>query len=119
MILLQFGVVQNFAWIPVETLVKQHQKEYYDALNFNQTNANSSLFIEFMLNLLNTEIDNITNRQKVTVKVTAKVTVKVTVNQQKIISAIKDNPYITQSELAENIGITLKSIISSCFSDSA
>ncbi|MCR5455661.1 MAG: Fic family protein, partial [Bacteroidales bacterium] len=26
-----------FAWIPVETLVKQHQKEYYDALNFTQT----------------------------------------------------------------------------------
>lgn len=91
-----------FAWIPVETLVKQHQKEYYDSLNFTQTNANSTQFIEFMLNLLNIEIDNIINRQKVTVKVT--------VNQKKIIASIKGNPYLTQSELAEIIGITLKSI---------
>ncbi|MBQ3658274.1 MAG: Fic family protein [Bacteroidales bacterium] len=95
-----------FAWIPVETLVKQHQKEYYDALNFTLTNANSTQFIEFMLDLLNTEIDNIINRQKVTTKVT----IKVTINQQKIIDVIKDNPYIKQSELAEIIGITLKSI---------
>lgn len=59
-----------------------------------------------MLNLLNTEIHNIINRQKVT----AKVTIKVTVNQQIIIASIKKNPYITQSELAENISITAKSI---------
>jgi len=91
-----------FAWIPVETLVKQHQKEYYEALNFTQTNANSTQFIEFMLNLLNTEIDGIISRQKVTIKVT--------INQQKIIEAIKKNPYIKQAELAESIGITPKSI---------
>ena len=95
-----------FAWIPVETLVKQHQKEYYYALNFTQTNANSTQFIEFMLNLLNSEIDTIINRQKVTTRVT----IKVTINQQKIIDAIKDNPYIKQAELAEIIGITPKSI---------
>ncbi|MCR5453402.1 MAG: winged helix-turn-helix domain-containing protein, partial [Bacteroidales bacterium] len=29
---------------------------------------------------------------------------------KKIIASIKENPYITQSELAENIGITAKSI---------
>lgn len=45
-----------------------------------------------------------------TTKVTARVTIKVTINQQKIIDAIKGNPYIKQSELAEIIGITPKSI---------
>ena len=46
-----------------------------------------------------------------TEKVTVKVSQKVTVNQQKIIDKIKENPYITQEELAEIIGITRKSII--------
>ena len=40
-----------------------------------------------------------------------KVTVKVTVNQQKIINAIKSNPFVTQEELADIVGITRKNII--------
>ena len=36
---------------------------------------------------------------------------KVTVNQQKIIDEIKKNPYITQGELADIVGITRKSIV--------
>ena len=46
-----------------------------------------------------------------TEKVTVKVSQKVTVKKQKIIDKIKENPYITQEELAEIIGITRKSII--------
>lgn len=37
---------------------------------------------------------------------------KVTVKQQKIINTIKENPYITQEELVNIVGITRKSIIS-------
>lgn len=44
-------------------------------------------------------------------KVTQKVSVKVTVNQQKFIDAIKANPYVTQEELADIVGIARKNII--------
>ena len=44
-------------------------------------------------------------------KVTVKVTQKVTVNQQKILEAIKVNPFVTQEELSQIIGISRKSII--------
>ena len=44
-------------------------------------------------------------------KVTVKVSVKVTVNQQKIIEVIKENPFVTQEELAQIIGLSRKSII--------
>ncbi len=37
---------------------------------------------------------------------------KVTVNQQKILNLIKENPFITQEELSEIVGIARKSIIS-------
>ena len=97
-----------FAWIPVETLIKENQKEYYNALGVSDKSANSTKFIEFMLSIILTTIEEIIATEK---KVTVKVTPKVTVNQKKIIKAIKENPNITQEKLAEIIGISRKSII--------
>lgn len=37
------------AWIPVETLVKERQEEYYDALGKADKEADSTVFVEFML----------------------------------------------------------------------
>ena len=92
-----------FAWLPVETLVKENQKEYYSVLGVSDSIANSTKFIEFMLTLILNTIEEI-------IKTEEKVTKKVTINQQKIIDAIKTNPYVTQEELADIIGITKKSI---------
>ena len=41
-----------FAWIPVETIVKEHQQEYYDVIAKCDTAGNSTAFIEFMLRCL-------------------------------------------------------------------
>ena len=97
-----------FAWIPVETLIKENQSEYYNALNSSDKEADSSSFIEFILSLLLKTIEEIIETEK---KVTAKVSVKVTVNQQKILDVIKENPFVTQEELAQIIGLSRKSII--------
>ena len=96
-----------FAWLPVETLIKENQKEYYRVLGASDSAANSTNFIEFMLSLIMNTIEEIIETEK---KVTKKVTIKITINQQKIIDAIKSNPYVTQEELAAIIGITKKSI---------
>ena len=96
-----------FAWLPVETLIKENQKEYYSVLGVSDSAANSTKFIEFMLTLIFNTIEEII---KVEEKVTKKVIIKVTINQQKIIDTIKTNPYVTQEELADIIGITKKSI---------
>lgn len=40
------------AWIPVETLVKERQEEYYDALGKADKEADSTVFVEFMLTAL-------------------------------------------------------------------
>lgn len=97
-----------FAWLPVETLIKENQKEYYNVLGTSDSEANSTKFIEFMLSLILNTIEEIIETEK---KVTQKVSVKVTVNQQKIIDAIKENPYVTQEELAVIVGIARKNII--------
>ena len=97
-----------FAWLPVETLIKENQKEYYNVLGASDSDANSTKFIEFMLALILNTIEEIISTEK---KVTQKVTVKVTVNQQKILNLLKQNPFKTQEELSKIIGIARKSII--------
>lgn len=97
-----------FAWIPVESLIKENQIEYYDTLKSCDHNADSSNFIEFMLSLLLKAIEEIIENEK---KVTVKVSVKVTVNQQKILNAIKENPFVTQEELVQIVGIAKKNIV--------
>lgn len=96
-----------FAWLPVETLIKENQKEYYNVLGVSDSVANSTKFIEFMLSTILNTIEEIIQTEK---KVTVKVTVKVTLNQKKILEVVKNNPQITQEELANVIGLTRKSI---------
>lgn len=97
-----------FAWLPVETLVKENQADYYKALSTSDSNADSTLFTEFMLSMILSAVEEIIRTEK---KVSVKVTAKVTANQKKIIEAIAENPYITQNKLAEIVGISRKSII--------
>lgn len=97
-----------FAWLPVETLIKENQEEYYKALNSSDNAADSTEFTEFMLSVFLKTIEEIISSEQ---KVTIKVTTKVTINQQKIIEAVKKNPLVTQEELVNIVGITRKSII--------
>ncbi len=97
-----------FAWLPVETLVKENQKEYYSVLGASDSEASSTKFVEFMLSVILSTIEELIETEK---KVTRKVIVKVTANQKKIINAVKENPFITQEELADIVGIARKNII--------
>lgn len=98
-----------FAWLPVESLIKEKQAEYYSALNVSDTSADSTFFIEFLLGLILSTIEDILESH---VKVTVNVTQKVTVNQQRILELIKENPHITQKELTQAVGIARKNIVS-------
>lgn len=97
-----------FAWIPVESLIRENQADYYKVLNSSDNVADLTLFIEFMLSLLLKTIEEIIETER---KVTVKVTRKVTVNQKEILDTIKNNPFVTQEELSQIIGLSRKSII--------
>lgn len=38
-----------FLWMPIETIIYERQKEYYQALNAANTSGESTIFVEFML----------------------------------------------------------------------
>ena len=91
-----------FAWLPIETLIKENQVEYYNALNSSDSDANSTNFIVFMLQTILRTIKEIIETEK---KITLKITVKITANQKKILEVIKQNPFVTQEELSSIVGI--------------
>jgi len=41
-----------FAWLPVESIIHDHQQEYYDASNASNDAGESTAFIEFMLSVI-------------------------------------------------------------------
>ena len=48
-----------FAWIPIESIIKDSQEEYYNAITLSTSQAKSNIFIVFMLNVINKAIKNI------------------------------------------------------------
>ncbi|MDR1540267.1 MAG: Fic family protein [Clostridiales bacterium] len=48
-ILLLYHWKEIFAWLPVESIIQEHQEEYYSALGHSNDAMDSTAFIEFML----------------------------------------------------------------------
>ena len=85
-----------FAWIPVETIVKEHQHDYYAAIAKSDSEANSTAFITFMLQCLMQALQEIEeSNQKSSQK-----------SNQKILAAMRKNPLITIRELQDETGLS-------------
>lgn len=48
-----------FAWIPIESIIKDNQEEYYNAIAQSTNQAKSNIFIMFMLDVINKAIKDI------------------------------------------------------------
>lgn len=48
-----------FAWIPIESIIKDNQEEYYIAISLSTSQGKSNIFILFMLKAINKAIKNI------------------------------------------------------------
>lgn len=81
-----------FAWIPVESIVKEHQQEYYNAISQSDHIASSTPFIIFMLRCLKQALEEMReSNQK---------------SNQKIISSMQENPMVTIRELQAITGLS-------------
>jgi len=50
-----------FEFLPFETLISQTQEEYYKALSLSDKNGKSTIFIEYMLDVINKSLENLLN----------------------------------------------------------
>lgn len=88
-----------FAWIPVETIVKSNQQEYYQAIAKSYTSGDSSPFIHFMLNCLLTVIKEYEVTNKVTNNCLSK-------TERKVLNLINEDAHITRKKLCEMTGLS-------------
>lgn len=48
-----------FAWIPIESIIKDNQEDYYNAITLSTSQGKSNIFIEFILDVINKAIKDI------------------------------------------------------------
>lgn len=52
-----------FEYLPIETIVKQRQQQYYEALSQSDKSGNSTIFIEFMLGIILESLEELLSQQ--------------------------------------------------------
>ncbi|WP_407603052.1 Fic family protein [Acinetobacter pittii] len=93
-----------FANIPVESLIYQNQKAYYEALQASTDRTDSAPFIEFILQMILDAILSSTDTAQDSGHVTAQAYVQVSDQVQRLISAMKLEDY-TLAELMQLVGL--------------
>jgi len=92
-----------FSVIPIESIIRDKQQEYYKVLEECGASGESTLFIEFALQSILEAIDKVGNR------VGNKVG-NLTDNQKRIVEQIQSNNKISASKLAGVVGISKRKI---------
>lgn len=94
LLLMQWNPI--FAWIPVETIVKEHQQEYYAAIASSDNSGRSTDFIVFMLHCL---LDALTEMKESNRKSNQK-------SDRKIFGIIQSMPKVSIRELQDMTGLS-------------
>lgn len=84
-----------FAWLPIESMVKEHQQEYYDAIALSDSAGDSSTFILFMLRCIRDTINEIETPIKTPIKTPKEI----------ILELVATNTKVTVEQMAEALGM--------------
>lgn len=102
-------ILQNwkevFAWLPVETLIHENQEEYYKVLQAADNKGESTIFVEFMLQMICDALRQIHQNQNEK-NVVTNVVINVVTNEEKILLLLKQDNRLTSKQLALSLGIT-------------
>ena len=95
-----------FTYLPIESMIKKNQEEYYTAIQNCNNAGNSTEFIEFMLKMINNTIDEMNNSKEMK----DKSMLLLTKNEQKVLECIKKNVIIGAKEIIEQTKISDRTV---------
>mgnify|MGYP000968170742 FL=1 len=90
-----------FYWLPIEELIRTRQKEYYDALGKSDKEADSSAFVELMLEIIADTLKQITVVGNAESTPQSDMTVQVV----KLLEALSDET-LSASEIMKRLGLS-------------
>ena len=91
---------KKFEFIPIEEEIYLNQKEYYSSITECHNNGNANVFIRFFLKIINSSIDKIIKNNSFAMNDI----------QNRIIELITNNNRITQNEIANIIGVNVRTV---------
>ena len=86
-----------FAWLPIEELIREKQREYYDALEASDKEADCTKFVELMMNIIYEELNELDKTDQDTDQVT---------DQVKALIKCIGNDVISTKQLMERLGLS-------------
>ena len=78
-----------FEFLPIETLIKERQEQYYKSLGKSDTTGESTVFIEFMLEIIFESLEELLNIQNVSLT---------NINRINLFKSTAKNGYFTRKE---------------------
>ena len=90
-----------FTYLPIESMIRKNQEEYYKAIQNCNNAGESTEFIEFMLKIIDDTIDELMNSKEMK----DKAQLLLSDNEMKIIECIKRNVLIGAKEIIEETNI--------------
>lgn len=90
-----------FEYMPIENIIKRHQQEYYKTINECHKLGNSTIFIEFMLKIIDETIEELLKRSKNTENNEEE---SLNTTEKEALDYIYKNELVSTKELAEYLG---------------
>ncbi len=104
---------QLFAWLPVETIVKDNQETYYAVLGESDRKADCTGFVAFMLDIVSAALDDALGVQEnvgINDGINVGITNMAVRNQDRLLDRVRENPAMTVAQMAEVLGLSKRQV---------
>lgn len=96
-----------FLSLPLESVIKEHQQQYYQALEDADQQADSTPFIHFMLSVI---AQTLAQNAPANAPVNTPVNIEAMKTPEAILHLLQNNSHLTRQQLAEQIGKDVRTI---------
>lgn len=90
-----------FLWIPIETIIHERQNDYYKALNASNTDGESTIFVQFMLELIRDLLKELSHNGAMNKEKTL---------NEKLLDLLKEDGNQSAAGLAEIVGFSPRTV---------
>ncbi len=101
-----------FEYLPIESKIHKYQDEYYNSIAICHKNANSNVFIEFMLKMIDETLDEAISTSHLPIT-------NETININKLLDVMESSKPMTATEIMEKLGIKSKETLRGQYLDPA
>ena len=86
-----------FLWIPIESIIHERQEGYYNALNASNNAGESTIFVEFMLELIRDLLRELAGGSSFESEMTT---------EDKVLDLIRESGKLSAAKMAERLGLS-------------